>query len=182
MIISYLESYLMDEAFDMLGLDVELPYEVELTEGRFIPPDTPVTFNDVTPGDIFWAKVYQENAQFKNLEHEVRPFLIISKSASKVYGVQITHRPSPTMGDLAVPIENFSMCGLPRFSYIMPNMIRGVYYHWLSGKIGHITPEVRQDLIDKLKDFKSETNPTYQTIPIRDRLDQTIENVYKIVA
>lgn len=183
MIITYLDDKFIDEECNVVGLDPALPYDCAILEGRFKPPAIPLTFDDIEPGDIIWCKVFQENAEYSNLDHETRPFLVLSKNYDMVYGIQITHKPAYTLIDYAVPIENFTRCGLYTYSYLMPNMVRGVPYRWIERKIGRITQEVKDDLIEKLREFKNydPNDPKYSNCKILDRLDRTLENVYKIV-
>ena len=182
MIIKYFQMSDIHEDFDAPDLDLSIEWIDDLDETLTLADQTSVTqIEDVVPGDLFWAEVYQENKEHINLKHKVRPFLVVSRGNNRAYGFQLTHDPSSSLKSVAVPLEDFRSCGLPQFSYILPNMIRGVYYDKLKGKIGHLSAQARQDLVDKLHEIANNSDNMYYNIPIRDRLNQTIENVYKIV-
>lgn len=190
MFIKYLSNLNLEsdlhEDYDAPGLDAELPWEFDLDEATALADPSAdlytVSPEDVEIGDIFWAEVYQEVSKFVNLDHSLRPFLVISKGYNRVYGFQLTHKAPYSLQDCAVPVEDFSKCGLKSFGYILTNMIRGVNYDRIHDKAGHISEDTKTLLLDKLYDMRKNSDEKYSQLPIIDRLDQTIENVYKIIA
>lgn len=172
------------EDYDAPGLDPEMPWDdldesmltyPQYEETDYLGPDT------LKAGDIVSADVFQDRTEYVNLDHLGRPFLIISVSYSRVFGLQLSSKPARSLADGAVPLDDFKSMGLKRFGYIMTNMERGVDYKYINYKIGHISPETKDRLLAKLKEIKANKNDAYSEYPILDRIDSVLEKVHRII-
>ena len=135
---------------------------------------------DFQRGDILLAEVYQDGIK-KNYEHIVRPFLVIHANAYRAYGFQLTTSSPASLLNYKVEIPNYAACGLNGPSSFMTNMLRGVDIQRLKRRIGHITEEQKQALLNKLYDIRDNKDSLYTDCPLSDRIDITIENVWRIV-
>lgn len=135
---------------------------------------------DFQRGDILLAEVYQEGPN-RNDEHKVRPFLVIYANAYRVYGFQLTTSSPASLLNYKVEIPNYAACGLNGPGSFMTNMLRGVDIQRLKRRIGHITEEQKQVLLNKLYDIRDNADGLYTDCPLRDRIDITIENVWRII-
>lgn len=134
---------------------------------------------DFQRGDILLAEVYQEGPN-RNYEHRVRPFLAIYANAYRVYGFQLTTSSPASLLNYKVEIPNYAACGLNGPGSFMTNMLRGVDIQRLKRRIGHITEEQKQVLLNKLYDIRDNVDGLYTDCPLNDRIDITIENVWRI--
>ena len=135
---------------------------------------------DFQRGDILLASVYQEGRN-KNLDHLVRPFVVIYANAYRVYGFQLSTTCPSNLIKYSVEIPNHTMCGLRQPSRFTVNMIRGVDIQRLQRRIGHITEEQKQVLLNKLFEIKENKDNQYTDCLLNDRIDITIENVERII-
>ena len=135
---------------------------------------------DFQLGDILLVKVYQDNKDKQNLAHLVRPFLVIHATARMVYGFQLSTSDPATLRNYLVNIPNYADCGLNGPGKFVLNMVRGAEYFRLVKRIGHITAEQRQAILDKLYEIKANKDGLYDDCLLNDRLDVTIRNVAKI--
>lgn len=173
---------------DAPGLDLSLDYDGveeyfdQASEGIFEAADT-TNYNvnpvDVHAGDIVLASVYQEG-QGINLAHQTRPFLITYANAYMVYGFQLTTSTPTSLSNYLVEMPNWADAGLIRPSKILVNMVRGIQQQHLLRYIGHITAEQRQALLNKLYEIRDNVNGLYTNCLLNDRIDLTIENVWRI--
>ena len=135
---------------------------------------------DFQRGDILLAEVYQDGAK-KNYDHMIRPFLVIYANAYRVYGFQLTTSSPTSLLNYKVEIPNYAACGLNGPGSFMTNMLRGVDIQRLKRRIGHITEEQKQVLLNKLYDIRDNKDGLYTDCPLSDRIDITIENVWRII-
>ena len=154
-----------------LDLLLDEPAEVEEAYG--------VDTVDFQRGDILLAEVYQDGIK-RNYEHIIRPFLVIYANAYRVYGFQLTTSSPASLLNYKVEIPNYAACGLNGPGSFMTNMLRGVDIQRLKRRIGHITEEQKQVLLNKLYDIRDNVDGLYTDCPLKDRIDITIENVWRI--
>jgi hypothetical protein len=173
---------------DAPNLDLSLEYEGVEEYLNGIPENLLETIDeeaysvntvDVYNGDIVLASVYQEGENI-NLAHSVRPFLVISANAHKAYGFQFTTSNPSSLLDYLVEVSNWSESGLNRPCSLLINMVRGVQHCHILRYIGHITNELKHELLNKLYDIKENKNGLYTNCMFNDRIDITIENVKRI--
>ena len=173
---------------DAPGLDLSFEYEgaeeysKQLSETiTTLPNEQEYGINplDVHPGDLVWASVYQEG-QGRNPEHQARPFLVIYANAYMVYGFQLTTSSPTSLANYLVELPNWQSVGLPRPSKALLNLVRGVRQQYLDSYIGHITAEQRQVILNKLYEIQDDVDGIYANCLLNDRLDMTIENVWRI--
>lgn len=169
-------------------LDLSLDYEGVENYLEQLPEDIFEAMNavdygtnpvDVHAGDIVLASVYQEGFG-KNLDHQIRPFLVTYENASMVYGFQLTTSNPASLSKYLVDIPNWENAGLIRASKLLVNLVRGVPQQRLLRYIGHITAEQRQVLLDKLYEIKENREGIYDDCLLSDRIDMTIENIWRI--
>jgi hypothetical protein len=173
---------------DAPGLDLSLDYDGveeyldQASEEMFENINTTdygVNPIDVQSGDIVLASVYQEGPN-RNREHQIRPFLVTYANAYMVYGFQLTTSSPASLNSYLVEIPNWADAGLIRPSKILVNMVRGIQQQHLLRYIGHITVEQRQALLSKLYEIKDNVDGVYTDCLLNDRIDLTIENVWRI--
>ena len=173
---------------DAPGLDLSLDYDGVEEYFEQVPEDIFEAINttdygvnpvDVHAGDIVLASVYQEGSG-RNLAHQTRPFLVTYENAYMVYGFQLTTSTPASLNNYLVEIPNWVDAGLIRPSKILVNMVRGIQQQYLLRYIGHITAEQRQALLDKLYEIRENREGLYDGSLLNDRLDMTIENVWRI--
>ena len=173
---------------DAPGLDLSLDYDGVDEYLDQVPEDLIETINDdgysvnpvdVQSGDIVLASVYQEG-QGRNPAHQVRPFLVTYANAYMVYGFQLTTSSPASLNSYLVEIPNWADAGLIRPSKVLVNMVRGIQQQHLVRYIGHITAEQRQSILNKLYEIKDNVDGVYTNCLLNDRIDLTIENVWRI--
>ena len=135
---------------------------------------------DFQIGDILLVKVHQDNVEKRNLDHLLRPFLVIHATARMVYGFQLTTSQPTTLLKYLVEVPNYAECGLNGPGRFVLNMVRGAEYFRLDRRIGHITAEQRQAILDKLYEIRDNKDGAFDDCLLNDRLDVTIRNVAKI--
>ena len=162
----------LDPNLEWDGLDVD--------EGRSFSEDYDAYDVDFQTGDILLASVYQENHDKMNLRHLHRPFLVIYANARMTYGFQLSTSSPATLTKYLVEIPNYADCGLNGPGKFVLNMVRGVDHGRLLKRIGHITAEQRQAILDKLYEIRDNKDGIYDDCPLNDRLDATISNVARI--
>lgn len=170
------------------GLDLSLEYDGAEEYFEQVPDEILENINnddygvnpvDIHSGDIVLASVYQEG-QDRNLAHQIRPFLVIYVNAYMVYGFQLTTSSPNSLINYLVEIPNWENAGLIRQSKLLVNMVRGVPQQHVLRHIGHITAEQRRALLDKLYEIRENNEGLYDDCLLNDRLDITIENVWRI--
>lgn len=134
---------------------------------------------DFSCGDIVLACVYQRG-DHTNLQHSVRPFLIIYANAYKAYGFQITTSQPKSLVQYLVGIPNYADAGLERPCKFETAYVRGVSPNYMLKYVGHITSEQKEALLSKLEEIQENKDGLYTDAPLRDRLQITIENVQRI--
>lgn len=159
------EDYYLNLLGDSLGAELEEDYGSD----QF----------DLQRGDIVVAEVYQDGPNH-NLRHKVRPFLITYATANYMYGFQISHSTPPSLEDYRVEIPNYAACGLREPCSFMVNMVRGVDIRRIKFKVGHITPEAAQALLQKLYEIEADVDGIYEDCLLKDRIASTITNVERI--
>lgn len=172
---------------DAPGLDPDLEWSEEdyylklLSNEDFIEveEDYGVDRVAVQRGDIVLAEVYQEGPN-RNIAHRIRPFLVTYATMNYAYGFQITHSNPASLVNYRVEIPNYTSCGLGHPSAFMTNMVRGVATQRIIRRIGHITEEQKQALVNKLYEIRDNKDGLYSECLLNDRLDITIENVWRI--
>jgi hypothetical protein len=170
------------------GLDLSLEYDGAEEYFEQVPDEILENINnddygvnpvDVQSGDIVLASVYQEG-QGRNLAHQTRPFLVTYVNAYMAYGFQLTTSSPNSLINYLVEIPNWADAGLIRPSKILVNMVRGIQQQHLLRYIGHITVEQKQALLSKLYEIQENRDGLYDDCLLTDRLDTTIENVWRI--
>ena len=111
--------------------------------------------------------------------HNYRPFLVIYSNATRAYGFQLTTSYPASLRQYLVEIPNPEAANLKPGSF-MVNMVRGVDLCRLIKKIGHITEEQKQAILNKLSEIWENKDGLYDDCPLNDRLDHTIKNVNRI--
>ena len=167
----------LDPNFDWDGVEELLgtaKYEDDL-----VYEDYSSTNIDFQTGDVLLARVYQENADKSNIIHNYRPFLVIFANAIRAYGFQLTTSYPASLRQYLVEIPNPEAAGLKPGNF-MVNMVRGVDLGRLIKKIGHITEEQKQAILNKLYEIQENKNGLYDDCPLNDRLEHTIKNVSRI--
>lgn len=153
---------------------------VALQEDAFIDEGYGVYDVDFQNGDILLVRVHQDNKEKRNLAHLVRPFLVIHATASMAYGFQLSTSNPATLSQYLVDVPNYADCGLNGPGKFVLNMVRGAEMFRLVKRIGHITFEQRQAILDKLYEIRDNKDGLYDDCLLNDRLDVTIRNVAKI--
>ena len=148
-------------------------------EDDLVYEDYTSTDLDFSIGDVLLARVYQENADKDNLIHNYRPFLVIYANATRAYGFQLTTSYPASLRQYLVEIPNPEAAGLKPGNF-MVNMVRGVDLGRLIKKIGHITEEQKQAILNKLHEIQENKDGLYDDCPLNDRLEHTIKNVNRI--
>ena len=163
---------------DAPGIDLSIPWdpdaENDISEAFVFSP------RELETGDIIFTYVYQEGNN-RNLDHNERPFLITYIKSDKAYGFQLTSQKPNSLLDYLVPISDYVECGLKKPSSIVTNMVRGVYYDRIKRKIGHISQDVKTDLINKLNEIRYDEDGKYLGSPISEKIVPTIEIVDRII-
>ena len=163
-----------DNAEDFIDDDVSLYEDISAVE------DYGSYDVDFQIGDILLVRVYQDNQDKQNLAHLVRPFLVIHATARMVYGFQLSTSSPASLLNYLVEVPDYSACGLNGPGKFVLNMVRGAEMFRLVKRIGHITFEQRQAILDKLYEIRDNKDGLYDDCLLNDRLDVTIRNVAKI--
>lgn len=173
---------------DAPGLDLSLDYDgveeyLEQFQENLAENSSGIDYGinpvDVQSGDIILASVYQEG-QGRNFAHKIRPFLVIYANAYMVYGFQLTTSNPESLFNYLVELPNWAEAGLIRQSKLLVNMVRGIQQQHLLRYIGHITAEQKQVLLNKLCEIRDNVDGVYTNCLLNDRIDMTIENVWRI--
>jgi hypothetical protein len=171
----------IDPSLEWDNVDDFIGDGVALQEDAFIDEDYSAYDVDFQNGDILLVKVHQDNKEKRNLAHLVRPFLVIHATARMVYGFQLSTSNPATLSQYLVDVPNYADCGLNGPGKFVLNMVRGAEMFRLVKRIGHITFEQRQAILDKLYEIRDNKNGLYDDCLLNDRLDVTIRNVAKII-
>lgn len=155
-------------------------YDTVLYEDVVIDEDYGTCDIDFKTGDILLASVYQDNRDKMNLNHRYRPFLVIYANATRAYGFQLSTSSPSSLLNYLVEVPNYTDCGLNCPGKFVLNMIRGVDLNRLVKRIGHITAEQRQAILNKLYEIRDNKDGIYNDCLLNDRLDVTIKNVARI--
>ena len=170
----------IDPSLEWDNVDDFIGDGVALQEDAFIDEDYGAYDVDFQNGDILLARVHQDNKEKRNLDHLVRPFLVIYSTASMAYGFQLSTSNPATLSQYLVDVPNYADCGLNGPGKFVLNMVRGAEMFRLVKRIGHITFEQRQAILDKLYEIRDNKDGLYDDCLLNDRLDVTIRNVAKI--
>lgn len=158
-----------DDYADLLHTEA---YEIEEAYGV-----DPVDFQR---GDILLASVFQYGSSV-NLNHVVRPFLVIYANANRAYGFQLTTGHPTTLLNYIVDVPNYADCGLRYPSSFNTASVVSIELARLLRRIGHITEEQKQVIINKLNEFKENLAEldTYGWWTL-EKIDMTITNLERI--
>ena len=167
----------LDLNFDWDGVEELL--NTDEYDDDLVYEDYSSTDLDFQTGDILLARVYQENADKFNMTHNYRPFLVIFANATRAYGFQLTTSYPASLRQYLVEIPNPEAAGLKPGSFML-NMVRGVDLGRLIKRIGHITEEQKQAILNKLHEIQENKDDLYNDCPLNDRLDHAIKNVNRI--
>jgi hypothetical protein len=170
----------IDPSLEWDNVDDFIGDGVHLQEDAFIDEDYGAYDVDFQNGDILLVRVHQDNKEKRNLAHLVRPFLVIHATARMVYGFQLSTSNPATLSQYLVDVPNYADCGLNGPGKFVLNMVRGAEMFRLVKRIGHITFEQRQAILDKLYEIRDNKDGLYDDCLLNDRLDVTIRNVAKI--
>lgn len=135
---------------------------------------------DFQCGDILLAEVFQYGDKI-NLDHKIRPFLVIYANAYRAYGFQLTTAHPVSLLNYIVDIPNYSQCGLKFPSSFNMTSVVAVDLTRLVRRVGHITEEQKRVLIDKLVELNgnlSELDTYGWYTP--EKIDMTIDNLERI--
>lgn len=159
----------------------DVPQELYVQDNASISEEYGSYELDFDYGDILLASVYQENADPKNVQHKVRPFLVIYSNATRVYGFQLSTQRPVSLEKYVVEISNYADCGLERPCNFVMNLVRGVDYFRIVKRIGHITEEQKQAVLNKLYEIQENKNGFFDDwSPDPNRINATIRNVERI--
>ena len=169
---------------DAPGLDPNLAWEEETDYADSNPLSFEEEYGvdqvDFQRGDILLAEVYQYGSHI-NLDHKKRPFLVIYANAYKAYGFQLTTGCPASLAHYMVNIPNHTDCNLKYASSFNLSSVIAVDLSRLIHRIGHITSEQRQVILDKLNELKGNLKEldTYGWWT-PEKIDQTITNLERI--
>ena len=135
---------------------------------------------DFQCGDILIADLFQYGSNI-NLDHVRRPLLVIYANAYRVYGFQLTTGHPVTLMSYLVEIPNYTDCNLRHPSSFNTSSVVSIERPRLVHRIGHITTEQKQAILDKLHELKNnlEALDSYGWWT-QEKLDQTITNLDRI--
>ena len=176
----YSNAPMLDPDIEWDNIEAFIDPAINLHEDVFVDEDYGSYDFDFQCGDILIASVYQENKLKKNLDHLLRPFLVIYANARMVYGFQLGTQFPSSLLKYIVEIPNYTDCGLNGPGNFFLNMVRGVDYSRLVKRIGHITEEQKQAILSKLYEIQENKGGLYDDCPLNDRLAPTIKNVERI--
>lgn len=131
-------------------------------------------------GDILVADLFQYGRNI-NLDHIRRPLLVIYANASRVYGFQLTTSHPASLLDYLVEVPNYTACNLKFPSSFNTVSIVSVERTRLVHRVGHITEEQKQVILNKLHELKAnlDTLDAYGWWT-QEKLDITITNLSQI--
>ena len=159
----------------------DVPQELYVQDNASISEEYGSYELDFDYGDILLASVYQENADPKNVQHKVRPFLVIYSNATRVYGFQLSTQRPVSLEKYVVEIPNYADCNLERPCNFVMNLVRGVDYFRIVKRIGHITEEQKQAVLNKLYEIQENKNGFFDDwSQDPNRINATIRNVERI--
>ena len=135
---------------------------------------------DFQLGDILIADLFQYGNNI-NLNHTRRPFLVIYANAYRAYGFQLTTGCPASLENYIIEVPNHTDCGLRYASSFNMSSVISVEISRLVHRVGHITPEQKQVILDKLSELKGnlEELDTYGWWT-PEKIDQTITNLERI--
>lgn len=166
----------------------DVPQELYVQDSLSISEEYGSPELDIQWGDILLASVYQENAAARNLNHAVRPFLVVYTNATRVYGFQLSTQRPASLEKYVVEVPNYADCGLPRPSNFILNAVRSVEYFRIVKRIGHINETQKQAVLNKLYEIQENKDGFYSDwyvdqftgIANPKRITMTIQNVERI--
>ena len=170
----------LDPDIEWDNVEAFIESSLDLHEDTFVDEDYSAYDFDFQCGDILIASVYQENKAKNNLKHLLRPFLVIYANARMVYGFQLGTQLPRSLLKYIVEIPNYADCGLNGPGNFFLNMVRGVEYNRLVKRVGHITEEQKQVILNKLYEIQENKDGLYDDCLLSDRLEPTIKNVSRI--
>ena len=135
---------------------------------------------DFQPGDILIADLFQYGDNI-NLNHIRRPLLVIYANAYRVYGFQLTTGHPASLLNYIVEVPNYADCGLRYPSSFNTTSVVSIERSRLVHRVGHITDEQRQVVLNKLYELKDnlEELDTYGWWT-QEKIDQTVINLKQI--
>ncbi len=172
---------------DALEMDSALAWEEDNLYTEFVVEDNPELAEDYGMdqvdfqcGDILIADLFQYGSRI-NLDHIRRPLVVVYANAFRVYGIQLTTGHPASLTNYLVEVPNHTDCNLRYPSSFNLASIVSVERFRLVHRIGHITQEQRQAILDKLTELKSNLSEldTYGWWTT-EKIDQTITNLERI--
>lgn len=169
---------------DALGLDLNLEWAEEDDyldlPGAEIAESYGTDQVDFQCGDILIADLFQYGSNI-NLDHVRRPLLVIYANAHRVYGFQLTTGRPVILMSYLVEIPNYTECNLRYPSFFNTSSVVSIERSRLVHRIGRITAEQKQAILDKLYELKNnlEALDSYGWWT-QEKIDQTITNLDRI--
>lgn len=169
---------------DAPGLDPDLEWGPEdiVTEQALPTQETDYSQYsvDFQCGDILLADVFQYGNHI-NKDHIRRPFLVIYANAYRAYGFQLTTSHPASLLNYIVEIPNYTSSGLRWPSSFNLSSIVSIELSRLVHRIGHITEEQKQVVVDKLQELGEnlEELDTYGWWTT-EKINQTLANLARI--
>lgn len=169
---------------DALGLDLNLEWAEEDDYLDLPIAEIEESYGtdqvDFQCGDILIADLFQYGSNI-NLDHVRRPLLVIYANAYRVYGFQLTTGHPVTLMSYLVEIPNYTDCNLRYPSSFNTSSVVSIERFRLVHRIGHITTEQKQAILDKLHELKNnlEALDSYGWWT-QEKIDQTITNLDRI--
>jgi hypothetical protein len=135
---------------------------------------------DFQRGDILIADIFQYGNNI-NLNHICRPLLIVYANAYRVYGFQLTTGHPASLLNYIVEVPNYADCGLRYPSSFNMTSVVSIERSRLVHRVGHITEEQKQVIIDKLNELRENLAEldTYGWWT-QEKIEQTITNLERI--
>jgi len=169
---------------DAPGLDPDLEWKEEDNYTIDKVPEIEEAYGvdqvDFQRGDILIADVFQYGSNI-NLNHVRRPLLVIYANAYRAYGFQLTTGHPASLLNYIVEVPNYPDCGLRYPSSFNMASIVSVELSRLVHRVGHITEEQKQVILNKLLELKenlAELDTYGWWTP--EKIDQTIINLERI--
>lgn len=172
---------------DAPGLDPELEWKEEASYVDLAVDTAPeieeaygVDQVDFQRGDILIADVFQYGSNI-NLDHVRRPLLVIYANAYRAYGFQLTTGCPASLANYIVEVPNYTACNLRYPSSFNMSSVVSVELSRLVHRVGHITADQKQVILDKLNELKNNLSEldTYGWWTL-EKIDQTITNLERI--
>lgn len=160
------------EETDYLDLPSDESSEIEEAYGTYQV--------DFQCGDILIADLFQYGSNI-NLNHIRRPLMVIYANAYRAYGFQLTTGHPASLLNYIVEVPNYADCGLRYPSSFNMASVVSTELSRLVYRVGHITEEQKQVIIDKLNELKgnlAELDTYGWWTP--EKIDQTITNLERI--